>query len=261
MTRSSLALFLAAVSCASTGAALRGTGVQQAASPGTRHIYMSWRHSMSWSTPGRKARPSRRRSTSRRHAQESRSAPGPSSPGPPARSSRITVADPRRPPQQPSPGRLAGRPKGRVFFVERTGRAMRSRTIAGLIILGAACTGWAVTLRASDPVGVYAVVEKIVLEPSRCRPAARADLGRVLDGRPQRCGHLRAGAARLPLLLVPAGAGQRLPERVGGSARPSRARTRASDSAAATRTSGGSASSTRRSPRPTRIPSSSASCA
>ena len=41
MTRSSLALFLAAVSCASTGAALRGTGLQQAASPGTRHIYIS----------------------------------------------------------------------------------------------------------------------------------------------------------------------------------------------------------------------------
>ena len=47
---------------------------------------------------------------------------------------------------------------------------MRSRTIAGLIILSAACTGWAVTLRASDPVGVYAVVEKIVLEPSDAAP-------------------------------------------------------------------------------------------
>ena len=38
--------------------------------------------------------------------------------------------------------------------------------IGGLVILGAACAGWAVTLRASDAVGVYAVVEKIVLEPA-----------------------------------------------------------------------------------------------
>jgi hypothetical protein len=47
---------------------------------------------------------------------------------------------------------------------------MRSRMIGGLVILGAACAGWAVTLQASDPVGVYAVVEKIVLEPSDAAP-------------------------------------------------------------------------------------------
>jgi hypothetical protein len=42
--------------------------------------------------------------------------------------------------------------------------------IGGLVILSAACAGWAVTLSASDPVGVYAVVEKIVLEPSDAAP-------------------------------------------------------------------------------------------
>ena len=42
--------------------------------------------------------------------------------------------------------------------------------IGGLVILAAACAGWAVTLNASDPVGVYAVVEKIVLEPSDAAP-------------------------------------------------------------------------------------------
>jgi hypothetical protein len=47
---------------------------------------------------------------------------------------------------------------------------MRSRTIGGVMILSAACAGWAVTVRASDPVGVYAVVEKIVLEPSDAAP-------------------------------------------------------------------------------------------
>ena len=47
---------------------------------------------------------------------------------------------------------------------------MRSRMIGGLVILSAACAGWAVTLNASDPVGVYAVVEKIVLEPSDAAP-------------------------------------------------------------------------------------------
>ena len=47
---------------------------------------------------------------------------------------------------------------------------MRSRILGGLVILSAACAGWAVTLNASDPVGVYAVVEKIVLEPSDAAP-------------------------------------------------------------------------------------------
>jgi hypothetical protein len=47
---------------------------------------------------------------------------------------------------------------------------MRSRIIGGLVILSAACAAWAVTLQASDPVGVYAVVEKIVLEPSDAAP-------------------------------------------------------------------------------------------
>jgi len=47
---------------------------------------------------------------------------------------------------------------------------MRSRMIGGLVILSAACVGWAVSLQASDPVGVYAVVEKVVLEPSDAAP-------------------------------------------------------------------------------------------
>jgi len=47
---------------------------------------------------------------------------------------------------------------------------MRSRMIGGLVILSAASVGWAVSLQASDPVGVYAVVEKVVLEPSDAAP-------------------------------------------------------------------------------------------
>ena len=47
---------------------------------------------------------------------------------------------------------------------------MRSRMIGGLVILSAACVGWAVSLQASDPVGVYAVVERVVLEPSDAAP-------------------------------------------------------------------------------------------
>ena len=47
---------------------------------------------------------------------------------------------------------------------------MRSRMIGGLVILSAACVGWAVSLQASNPVGVYAVVEKVVLEPSDAAP-------------------------------------------------------------------------------------------
>lgn len=47
---------------------------------------------------------------------------------------------------------------------------MKSRMIGGLVILSAACAGWAVTLQASDPVGVYAIIEKIVLEPADGAP-------------------------------------------------------------------------------------------
>jgi hypothetical protein len=47
---------------------------------------------------------------------------------------------------------------------------MRNRMIGGLVILSVACAGWAVTLQASDPVGVYAVIEKIVLEPTDAAP-------------------------------------------------------------------------------------------
>ena len=46
---------------------------------------------------------------------------------------------------------------------------MRLRTIGGVVVLG----GWAltaVTLRASDMVGVYTVIEKVVLEPSDAAP-------------------------------------------------------------------------------------------
>jgi hypothetical protein len=45
---------------------------------------------------------------------------------------------------------------------------MRLRTIGGVIVLGALAT--AVTLRASDMVGIYTVVEKVVLEPSDAAP-------------------------------------------------------------------------------------------
>jgi hypothetical protein len=46
---------------------------------------------------------------------------------------------------------------------------MRLSTIRGLVVLGA-CALMAVTLRASDFVGVYSVVEKVVLEPSDAAP-------------------------------------------------------------------------------------------
>jgi len=46
---------------------------------------------------------------------------------------------------------------------------MRLRTIGGVIVLGM-CAMTAVTLRASDMVGVYAVIEKVVLEPSEAAP-------------------------------------------------------------------------------------------
>jgi hypothetical protein len=42
--------------------------------------------------------------------------------------------------------------------------------IGVLVLTTAACGGWAVTLRASDPVGIYALVEKVVLEPSEGTP-------------------------------------------------------------------------------------------
>jgi hypothetical protein len=43
---------------------------------------------------------------------------------------------------------------------------MRTRITAGLVMFSAACVCWVTLLHASDPVGVYAVVEKVVLEPS-----------------------------------------------------------------------------------------------
>jgi hypothetical protein len=46
---------------------------------------------------------------------------------------------------------------------------MRLSTIGGVIVLGV-CTMAAVTLRASDMVGVYAVVEKVLIEPSDAAP-------------------------------------------------------------------------------------------
>lgn len=45
---------------------------------------------------------------------------------------------------------------------------MRLRTIGGLVALGA--LAMTVTLRASDMVGVYTVIEKVVLEPSDAAP-------------------------------------------------------------------------------------------
>ena len=46
---------------------------------------------------------------------------------------------------------------------------MRLRTLCGVIVLGM-CAMTAVTLRASDMVGVYTVIEKVVLEPSDAAP-------------------------------------------------------------------------------------------
>jgi hypothetical protein len=46
---------------------------------------------------------------------------------------------------------------------------MRLSTIGGLVAAGACVLG-AVTLHASDFVGVYAVIEKVVLEPSEAAP-------------------------------------------------------------------------------------------
>src|SRR4029079_6180156 len=46
---------------------------------------------------------------------------------------------------------------------------MRMSRIGGLIVLGV-CALTAVTLRASDFVGIYTVVEKVVLEPSDTAP-------------------------------------------------------------------------------------------
>lgn len=43
---------------------------------------------------------------------------------------------------------------------------MKTRTISVLAILSAAWALTAVTLRASDPAGVYAIVEKVVFEPA-----------------------------------------------------------------------------------------------
>ena len=45
---------------------------------------------------------------------------------------------------------------------------MRLRTITGVVALGALAT--TVTLRASDIVGIYTVVEKVVIEPSDAAP-------------------------------------------------------------------------------------------
>jgi hypothetical protein len=46
---------------------------------------------------------------------------------------------------------------------------MRLSPISGLVVLGA-CVLTAVTLRASDFVGVYAVVDKVVFEPAEAAP-------------------------------------------------------------------------------------------
>lgn len=46
---------------------------------------------------------------------------------------------------------------------------MRMRAIGGLLVVGA-CALTAVTLRASDMVGVYGVIEKVVLEPADAAP-------------------------------------------------------------------------------------------
>ena len=47
---------------------------------------------------------------------------------------------------------------------------MRTRIIGGVAVLGVTCAIAAVTLRASDRIGVYTVVEKVVLEPNETSP-------------------------------------------------------------------------------------------
>jgi hypothetical protein len=48
---------------------------------------------------------------------------------------------------------------------------MKTRTIAALVFLGVfALLGSRTTLKASDPTGLYAVVQKVVLEPSETEP-------------------------------------------------------------------------------------------
>jgi hypothetical protein len=47
---------------------------------------------------------------------------------------------------------------------------MRTRIIGGVAVLGVTCAVAAVTLRASDRIGVYAVVERVVLEPNEAAP-------------------------------------------------------------------------------------------
>ena len=61
---------------------------------------------------------------------------------------------------------------------------MRLSIIGGLVVLGAALT--TVTLRASDFTGVYAVVDKVVLEPSDAAPQRIQIWGAfaLADGKP-----------------------------------------------------------------------------
>jgi hypothetical protein len=47
---------------------------------------------------------------------------------------------------------------------------MKTRTVNALALLTVACALTTVTLRASDPMGVYAVVERVVFEPSETEP-------------------------------------------------------------------------------------------
>ena len=127
--------------------------------------------------------------------------------------------------------------------------------IGGLVILAAACAGWAVTLNASDPVGVYAVVEKIVLEPSDAAPQ-RIQIWGAFSLAEQKTttttGRLNAATS-----ITRARRGRTASAGVNGRiSSPSPARTRASDSAAGTKSSAGSAKPTRRPPRPTPTPSS-----
>ena len=92
---------------------------------------------------------------------------------------------------------------------------MRLSTIGGVIVLGV-CALTTVTLRASDFVGVYAVVEKIVLEPSDAAPQRVQIWGAFALSDQKVREQLWPRAARLPLLHVPGGTGSRLPQGMGG---------------------------------------------
>jgi len=56
------------------------------------------------------------------------------------------------------------------FFDRKSRPFMKTRTNSAMVLLSAVCAVTAVTVNASDPLGVYAVVQKVVLEPNDAEP-------------------------------------------------------------------------------------------